>query len=180
MHEGDEGPDTRPWDRDPPPREPFWLVPGTEAHDLAAFERLAELAEQAEAAAARAAEEAEAQLEQGSVSGAEGADQAEHLRSAHSRLTRLAGDASAIARRLRHPGEPGSGEPAAPESAPERAADESASAGARVLARQLAARGHAPDEIEARLADQFGVRDSRAVVEELTRQGPPGAPRETD
>ena len=172
MRDGeDAGAGSSPWDEDPPPREPFWLAQDRRAGEGTIFERLAGLADQAEAAAERAAAEARKQLEDESASGGEASDHAQLLDSAQVSLARLARDAAAIARRLRSPGET-----AAPEHASE-SAEPPGSSGARILAQQLAARGLPADEIEARLAEEFGVSDAHAVVEQLTRQAAPGDPR---
>ena len=163
--------ESSPWGHDPPPREPFWLAHERGAGERTIFDRLAGLADQAETAAKRAADEAKKQLEDESMSTAEASDRAQLLDSAQASLTRLARDAAAIARRLRSPGGA-----EAPEPAPEPA-EPSGSAGARILAQQLAARGLPADEIEARLAEEFGVSDARAIVAQITRQASPRDPR---
>lgn len=167
MQEGDEPQSEHSpweWEDDAPPREPFWLAPEPKDPEGPALERLAGLAEQASSAAYRAAAEAKAQLEAGTQASTAAPDRAELLHSAGASLTRIARDAHAVARRLRR-----SAEPASTEVSEERVEPEPSSAGARVLARQLAADGHSPEEIEARLTREFGVSDSKAVVEELLR-----------
>lgn len=173
MREGEDAEaGSYPWADDPPPREPFWLAPETRGEERTIFDRLADLADQAEVAASRAAEEVKQQLEDQSTPTPEGSDQAELLSSARAGLERVARDAAAIARRLRSPGEAETHQPAPGPAEP------SGSAGTRIVAQQLAARGLSADEIEARLADEFGVSDARAVVDEITRQAVPRDPRD--
>jgi hypothetical protein len=146
-------------------REPFWLAPGNHIGD--AFDRLADLTDQAAAAAKRAADAIRAELE--SITAVtedaedQGSEEARLLRSAHTRLTELDREATGLARLLgqaREPESPGTAD---------SQGSESVSPGARVLARQMAADGHAPEEIEARLAEEFSVRDAHAVVEQMLR-----------
>jgi hypothetical protein len=161
-----------PWADDPPPREPFWLAAEKRDEDRTDLDRLADLADQAEAAASRAAAEAKKQLEGESTPTPEDSDRAEVLSLARANLERLARDAAAIARRLRSPGEAEATEPAA------GPAESSVSAGTRIVAHQLAARGLSAEEIEARLAEEFGVSDARAIVDEVTGQVAPRDPRD--
>jgi hypothetical protein len=145
-------------------REPFWLAAG---HDVGgAFDRLADLTDAAAAAARRAADAIQAELE--SMAATEGADdqgseEAQLLDSARTRLNQLDREATGLARVLRKAREP------EPPGTAGSQGPEPVSPGARVLARQMAADGHAPEEIAARLAEGFGVRDAQAVVEQMLR-----------
>ena len=145
--------------------EPFWLTPDHDVGD--AFDRLADLTDQAAAAAKRAADAIRAELESSAAATEDAEDRASEeaqlLRSARTRLTQFDREATGLARLLRRAREPES-----PETTDSQGS-QPVSPGARVLARQMAADGHAPEEIEARLAEEFGIRDAHAVVEQMLR-----------
>jgi hypothetical protein len=154
-------------------RDPFWLEGAAQPETEPAFERLAHLTDQAAAAAREAADEIRAELERSTASEKaddQHAEAAQLLHSARERLTRFEREASGLARLLR---EARALEPpraaASQESEAESHDSEAVSAGTRVLVRQMAADGCSPEEIEARLAEEFGVSDARAVVEQTLR-----------
>jgi hypothetical protein len=149
------------------PRTPFWLDAERGPDAGRAFGRLADLTDQAASAAKRAAEAIRAELESftGATDDAErqGSEEAQLLQSASARLARFDREASGFARLLRQAPEQES--PGGAESP----ASEPASPGARVLARQMAADGYPREKIEERLTERFGVRDARAVVDQMLR-----------
>jgi hypothetical protein len=145
--------------------DPFWLDATARSDNGVPFERLGDLTARAAAAAKQAADEIRIELERLTAASGDSTDQeskeAEWLRSARERLTRFDREASGLARRFRQPQEPEPVEAAEPQES------ESVSPGARVLARQMAADGHSPEQIEARLAQEFGISGARAVVEQM-------------
>jgi len=168
MGEGDNRQSDEPEERwEDRSRDPFWLDAERGSDSGRAFGRLADLTDQAAAAAKRAAEAIRAEL--ASTTGAtqdaehQNSEEARLLQSASARLTRFDREATGLARLLRQAREPES--PGAAESS----APEPVSPGARVLARQMAADGYPPEKIAERLTERFGVRDARAVVDQMLR-----------